>query len=218
MSANNNHDSPSLGEALARRSRERSLKGIALLPHSLYQRCAGSIKSMLDELSDKFPSSVHLDAFNHSCNLSRPAFKQLKSKYSYPEGVKVREASPNDRTCNWSPTRLCVYKSALDIGFRFPVHPFIVELLNELKIHPCQLYPNAWGLIVVFILRCHQLGIPLCTTLFRSIFIVKNSPLSRAGWVQINHRAGVDNIVNALSLPDSNHGWQKKFLVLEWEG
>ncbi|KAL8119819.1 hypothetical protein AgCh_017075 [Apium graveolens] len=217
MSANN-HDSPSLGEALARRSRERSLKGISLLPHSLFQHCAGNIKSMLDELSDKFPSSVHLDAFNHSCNLSRPAFKQLKSKYSYPKGVKVREASANDRTCNWSPTRLCVYKGALDLGFRFSVHPFIVELLNKLKIHLCQLYPNAWGLIVVFIVRCHQLGIPLCTTLFRSIFIVKNSPLSRAGWVQINHRTGVDNIVNALSLPDSNHGWQKIFLVLEWEG
>lgn len=46
--------------------------------------------------------------------------------------------------------------------------------------------------------------------------MIKNSPLIKAGWVQINHRPGVNNIVNSLSLPDSNHNWNKKFFVLEW--
>lgn len=46
--------------------------------------------------------------------------------------------------------------------------------------------------------------------------MIKNSPLSKAGWVQFQHRAGVGHTMNAYSLPDSNHGWNKKSLVLEW--
>lgn len=130
----------------------------------------------------------------------------------------MRVPGPGDRTCNWHHEKLFVYKEAILSGFRFPVHPFVVRLLAEVKINPCQLYPNSWRFIFIFMVRCHQEDIALNIPLFRSIFMFKNSPLVRKGWVSIQHRPGVPHIVNASSLPDSFHGWQHNFVILHWKG
>lgn len=79
-----------------------------------------------------------------------------------------------------------MFNGAFIVGLKFLVHPCIIRLLAELEVHPCRLYPNSWGFIIYFMVRCHQLGIPLNTFLFKSIFMIKNSPLSKDGWVQSN--------------------------------
>lgn len=78
-----------------------------------------------------------------------------------------------------------MFKGALEVELRFPVHPFIVTVLADLKIYPCQLYPNSWRFIILFMLKCHALDIPMSTPLFWSIFFVKNSGLNRAGWLVV---------------------------------
>ncbi|XP_074342452.1 uncharacterized protein LOC141680014 [Apium graveolens] len=149
--------------------------------------------------------------------MTKNELKHIKLRYNFPRGVKVCPAHDNDQTFNWNPKRMCVYKSAITAGLIFHVHPFIVRLLAKIRAHLCQLYTSAWTIIIISIVRCHQLGIPLSTTIFMSIFMLKNSSLVRPWWVQINHRPDVDDIVNLLSLPNSNHGLNKKILVVEWE-
>ena len=43
---------------------------------------------------------------------------------------------------------MCFYEAAFLCGLRFPVHFFIMELLNHFNIAPRQLIPNSWRIVV----------------------------------------------------------------------
>ena len=46
------------------------------------------------------------------------------------------------------PREVCFYEATFLSGLRFPVHPFIRELLHHLGIAPGQLMPNSWQIII----------------------------------------------------------------------
>ena len=43
---------------------------------------------------------------------------------------------------------MCFYEAAFLCGLRFPVHPFIMELLNHFNIASRQLMPNSWRIVI----------------------------------------------------------------------
>ena len=43
---------------------------------------------------------------------------------------------------------MCFYEAAFLSGHRFPVHPFIMELLGHFNITPGQLMPNSWRIVI----------------------------------------------------------------------
>ena len=43
---------------------------------------------------------------------------------------------------------MCFYEAAFQCGLRFPVHPFIMELLNHFNIALGQLMPNSWRIVI----------------------------------------------------------------------
>ena len=43
---------------------------------------------------------------------------------------------------------VCFFEVAFDNGLRFPLHPFIKEVLQHFNICPSQLTPNGWGILV----------------------------------------------------------------------
>ena len=45
---------------------------------------------------------------------------------------------------------MCFYEAAFLSGLRFPVHPFIMELLNHFRITPRQLIPNSLRIVVSY--------------------------------------------------------------------
>ena len=47
-----------------------------------------------------------------------------------------------------SPEEVCFYEAAFLCRLRFPVHPFIIELLNRFGIALGQLMPNSWKIMV----------------------------------------------------------------------
>ena len=46
------------------------------------------------------------------------------------------------------PGMVCFFEVAFDNGLRFPLHPFIKEVLQHFNICPSQLAPNGWGILV----------------------------------------------------------------------
>jgi len=47
-----------------------------------------------------------------------------------------------------SPGEVCFYEATFQCGLRFPVHPFIMELLNNFNIALGQLMPNSWRIVI----------------------------------------------------------------------
>ena len=43
---------------------------------------------------------------------------------------------------------MCFYEAAFQCGLRFPIHPFIMELLNDFNVTPGKLMPNSWRVVI----------------------------------------------------------------------
>ncbi|KAK1394402.1 hypothetical protein POM88_013458 [Heracleum sosnowskyi] len=138
--------------------------------------------------------------------------------YRIKTPLRLVQAGPGDRSCHWRPDALCIYKDAIVAGLRFPFHEFIPKLLADVQISPCQLPPNAWRIIMCFMVLCLKNNFPLSVSLFRKIFQFKNSSALSPGWVYLNHRASTPPIFHPKSIPDNNPKWKNEFMYLVWEG
>ena len=60
------------------------------------------------------------------------------------------------------PGMTCFFEVAFDNGLRFPLHPFIKEVLQHFNICHSQLAPNGWGILVSLLtfFRDKGLGVP----------------------------------------------------------
>ncbi|VFQ64376.1 unnamed protein product [Cuscuta campestris] len=64
-----------------------------------------------------------------------------------------------------------VHLASLKKGLRFPLHPLLVEYLNEVDLLPCQLVPNSHRYIAGYLVRCKAVGVK--PTLDHFIFTFK---------------------------------------------
>ena len=75
-------------------------------------------------------------AFNEECGLDANTLGRFKDRFQFPEWVRVRLPSKEERACNFFLGEVCFYESSFACGLRFPVHPFLMELLDHFGIAP----------------------------------------------------------------------------------
>lgn len=178
-----------------------------------------SLVDMLNLRADDYPSLAELDAYNCCSRYhDEEEITRYNKLYKIKSPLKLVPAGPGDRPCHWKPNSLCVFRETLLAGLRFPFHEFIPRLLADVQISPCQLPPNAWRIILCFMVLCLRNKLPLSVALFRKIFQFYNSPPKHPGWVYIKLRAHVPPLFNGKSAPDNNTGWRELFAYLEWDG
>ncbi|KAK1379480.1 hypothetical protein POM88_026224 [Heracleum sosnowskyi] len=193
---------------------QASKRGIITI-HSSYM----SLQDMISERGDEYPSMSHLDSFDCSNKFHEvDKIRDYKKMYRVKTPLRLVPAGPGDRSCHWRPDALCTYKDAIVAGLRFPFHEFIPKLLAYVRISPCQLTPNAWRIIICFMVLCLKNKFPLSVSLFRNIFQFKNSSAVSPGWVYLNHRASTPSIFHPKSIPDNNPKWKIEFMYLVWGG
>ena len=172
---------------------------------------SGSIREVIEETITEAPSLTMYEAYNYPTKFkTQSEIDDLASKYCIPTNQFVCYLPSNAaRACNGCQD-LCVFKDALDAGLRFPLHPFIPDLLSSFKIHPAQIQPNGWKTIICFMVQCKRLGHKPKVRIFRRIFHIKNNVSTHLGWVIISHRsAGRETqIFNSKIMPDSIPGWK----------
>ena len=64
------------------------------------------------------------------CGLDGDTLGRFKDRFQFPEQVRVRLPSEEDRACHFFPRELCFYESTFVCGLKFLVHPFLMELLD----------------------------------------------------------------------------------------
>lgn len=85
-----------------------------------------------------------------------------------------------------------VYKANFELGLRFPLHPFIVQLLTAYNLGICNLYPNSWAAISSFLAICDIMEIEPSLVLWRNLFRLQEcraEPHGR-GWYLFQVRQG----------------------------
>lgn len=85
-----------------------------------------------------------------------------------------------------------VYHQSMQMGFRFPLHPFIKDILNGYQLTLTNLLPNSWLTINGFIAMCEFLDVAPSLRLWRNTFTLMLGPsnLHGSGWFRFQCRAG----------------------------
>ncbi|CAH9112991.1 unnamed protein product [Cuscuta epithymum] len=126
--------------------------------------------------------------------------------------AQVVEPGPNDLLS--SPPEGCfsVHILSVDLGLRFPLHPFLLEYLRFLGLAPCQLTPNSHSYISGSLSLCRSWEVePTLDQFFLSF------NLCRGGH---SHAEGFANLQQVPAwrlfseIPSSHKGWKDRFCYI----
>ena len=107
---------------------------------------AESLSKAVDTATSKFPSSSSLPSLHallESCPLKERHLNGFRKRFQFPMGTSIRLPHLGEKACNFAHGEVCFYEADFLCGLRFPIHPFIIQLLNEFQIALGQLVPNA---------------------------------------------------------------------------
>ena len=127
----------------------------------------------------------------------------------------------------WSPDVLTFYAAsvpgmvwffevAFNNGLRFPLHPFIKEVLQHFNICPSQLAPNGWGILVGLLVffRDKGFGVPNVALLLHLF----SSMATTEGFIYFSRRSGSPLVIS--DLPSSHMSWKGRYFFVSgsnWE-
>ena len=104
-------------------------------------------------LPSSSPPSVYVPlrsfhSLKEECSLKEETFGRFRDRFLFLEETRVRLLRKGEKSCAFAHGKVCFYKAAFLCGLRFPVHPFIMELLHYLNIAPGQLMPNSLRIVI----------------------------------------------------------------------
>ena len=76
--------------------------------------------------------------------MDEEGLKKYKDCYQIPDDVVLRIPDPDEKACSSKYDDVAFYEADFNAGLRFPLQPFMRELLNRLHLSPGHLAPNAW--------------------------------------------------------------------------
>ena len=88
--------------------------------------------------------STPYKAWNISCSLSEKDEKRIRDRFQFPDFVKIRILSDEEKACHSYADEICFYKANFNSGLCFPIHPFVRDFFSYLHLAPVQLVPNSW--------------------------------------------------------------------------
>ena len=112
---------------------------------------AESLNQVVDTTISKLPStstSRPLHALFESCSLEESHLKGYRKRFQFPKGTFVKLPCLGEKACNFTHREVCFYVADFLCGFHFLVHPFIMQVLDEIQITPGQLVPNVRRMII----------------------------------------------------------------------
>lgn len=79
---------------------------------------------------------------------------------------------------------IAIYKAYLELGLRFPLHPFITEVLHSYCLSLCQLMPNSVGSLVGFLATCVMMDVEPSLVLWRNMMklVIMSATSNGDGW------------------------------------
>lgn len=93
--------------------------------------------------------------------------------YGIPKDFDLELPHPNTRVNSPLPGQLGVYEEAFEIGVRFSIPPFFLELLRFYDISLCTLIPSSRRLILEFLFICFIAKVWPSLILFHTFYTIK---------------------------------------------
>ena len=101
------------------------------------------------DIATSVPSSSHPSAsdtprtfhtLKEKCTVKVDVFSKFRDRFQFPNETKVRLPKKGEKACAFAHGEVCFYEAAFLCNLKFPIHPFIMELLHHLNIALRQTY------------------------------------------------------------------------------
>ena len=137
-------------------------------------------------------------------------------RYRPPPGVRVWVPDVLTLYTALIPGIVCFFEVAFDNGLRFPLHPFIKEVLQHFNICPSQLTPNGWGILVGLLafFRDKGFGVPNVALLLHLF----NPTATAEGFIYFPRHPDAPLVIS--DLPSSHGSWKGRYFFVSgsnWE-
>ena len=100
------------------------------------------------EIPEVTSPSTTYKAWDIQCALSKKDEKRIRDRFQFPNSVRIRIPSNEDRVCHLYADEVYFYEVDFASGLCLPVHPFVRELFTYLHLTPTQLVPNSWRVVI----------------------------------------------------------------------
>ncbi|KAG8391020.1 hypothetical protein BUALT_Bualt01G0144600 [Buddleja alternifolia] len=139
-------------------------------------------------------------------------FDEIRERYHIPVEFKLHLPGPEDRM-HLPPRSTRTFCTVhLEASLRFPLHPAIVDIISGFEISPTQLVPNAYRIIICFIILMTRYGIEPTFSRFWSLYYITPSTKTDLGFFYFSPRSGCKTIHK---MPSSLGSWKEKFFFVE---
>ncbi|KMS95497.1 hypothetical protein BVRB_007690 [Beta vulgaris subsp. vulgaris] len=137
----------------------------------------------------------------------------LESSYFIRHPYALYIPEPVETVCTPPTGCIAIYKAYLEVGLRFPIDPFITEVLDSYGLALCQLMPNSVGSMVGFLAICKMMGTRPSLILWRNMMklVVVSSRSNGEGWWSFQVRFPY-KVVG--TMPSNNHHFRTEFLYV----
>ncbi|KAK3007236.1 hypothetical protein RJ639_015857 [Escallonia herrerae] len=164
-------------------------------------------------LRESAQSPKPFDAHTLRSKLSSYDLKLLREHCEILPIVKLRLPDEDESANMTTIDEIGVYLDMFINGFRVPLHPFFVKVLNAYGLAPGQLSPHAWRFMRFFIYQCHRLGLKPKVRVFRWFFTICTIT-KQVGWYFFSRHPKAQANLFPHS-PSSNHNWKERFLFVK---
>lgn len=136
----------------------------------------------------------------------------IRTAYHIPKTVEIALPPPEFKATRPPVGWWCCYEDQLKGGLRFPLHPFLLRVLNYYKVPIAQVVPNGIRIIIRFLLTCLEQDVTPTLELFRYFFQMKKAAQTE-GYIGFSSRGGL-----RITTPDNNSGWKPRYLFFRLTG
>ena len=131
-------------------------------------------------------------------------------RYRPPPGVRIWSPDVLTFYAAFVSGMVCFFEVVFDNDLRFPLHPFIKEVLQHFNICPSQLAPNGWGILVGLLafFRDRGLGVPNVALLLHLF----SSTATTEGFIYFSRCSGAPLVIS--DLPSSHRSWKRRYFFI----
>ena len=93
-------------------------------------------------------SPCRFHALKEKFTLKADVFDNFRDRFQFPLESRARLPKKGEKAFAFAHGEVCFYEAGFLCDLIFPVHSFIMELLNHLGIALGQLMPNSWRIVI----------------------------------------------------------------------
>ena len=131
-----------MGSELGSSGQERGSSS-GVIANEAIKDTATSIPPPLSVLPSTSATPRPFHALKEKCSLKVYVFNKFRDRFQFLDETRACLPRKGEKACAFAHGEVCFYEATFLCGLRFPVHSFIMELLDHLHIAPRQLMSNS---------------------------------------------------------------------------